>query len=55
MIKKIFQNKSNLLQLAFVLLVLFFLTFNINNYPLADYDEATYAKVTIDTIKSGDL
>lgn len=55
MIKKIFQNKSNLLQLAFVVLTFLFLTFNIKNYPLADYDEATYAKVTIDTIKSGDL
>lgn len=48
-------NNKVLIQLFLILVAVFSLSFNINKYPLVDYDEATYAKVTIDTMNSGDI
>jgi 4-amino-4-deoxy-L-arabinose transferase-like glycosyltransferase len=42
-------------QIGLVLLALLFLLLNLNKYPLLDYDEATYAKVTMDTLNSGQM
>lgn len=42
------------LQIALVLIALLFLTYQITR-PLVDYDEAIYAKVIVDTVKSGDV
>jgi 4-amino-4-deoxy-L-arabinose transferase-like glycosyltransferase len=42
------------LQIVLVLVAAAFLSFQITR-PLVDYDEATYAKVIVDTFKSGDI
>jgi 4-amino-4-deoxy-L-arabinose transferase-like glycosyltransferase len=42
------------IQIALVLVALFFLSYQITR-PLVDYDEATYAKIAVDTLRSGDI
>jgi 4-amino-4-deoxy-L-arabinose transferase-like glycosyltransferase len=50
-----FFNKNGLyVQIVLLLVAFAFLSIHIS-IPLADYDEATYAKVTIDTLKTGDV
>lgn len=42
------------MQISLVIISLYFLCYQISR-PLGDYDEATYAKVVVDTIHSGDI
>lgn len=50
-----FLKEHNIgLQIMLVAIAVVFLCFNIAR-PLVDYDEATYAKVVVDTLRSGDL
>ncbi len=42
-------------QIFLIAIALSFFSFGIQKYPLVDYDEATYAKVTLDTMESGDI
>lgn len=50
-----FLRKNTIaLQICFIVIAACFLSININR-PLTDYDEATYAKVVVDTLKSGDV
>ena len=41
------------LQVALIAIATIFLTYDITR-PLVDWDEATYAKVVVDTLKTGD-
>lgn len=55
-LKKITDSKLLvIIQLSLIALALFCLSFKLNEYPLVDYDEATYAKVTMDTMRGGDI
>ncbi len=44
-----------LLPAGLILVALLFFLFELNRHPLVDYDEATYARVTLDTLKSGQV
>lgn len=48
-------SPSRYFLLALFVFVSFVLFWQLDRYPLIDYDEATYAKVVIDTLDSGDL
>lgn len=51
-----FLKKHRVLFTQAILLVVATILLSINiNRPLVDYDEATYAKVIVDTIKTGDI
>ncbi len=52
----LYQNRRLIIVILFLLLIAaIFLLFDLNKYPLVDYDEATYAQVTVHTLESGDL
>lgn len=48
------KRTAVLVQIVLILIATGFLTYNITR-PFVDYDEAIYAKVIVDTIKSGDI
>src|SRR3989339_1647500 len=50
-------NKKVACLLFFGVLIIasFFYLWQLNKFPLTDYDEATYAQVTRDTLESGDI
>lgn len=49
------QKKEIFLQFFLIFGALWLLVFNIGSFPLVDYDEATYAKIVVDTLNSGDI
>lgn len=48
------KKHTTILQICLVFIAACFLSIGIGR-PLADYDEATYAKVVVDTLKNGDV
>lgn len=53
-IEELLKKYATILQICLIIISACFLSIGINR-PLVDYDEATYAKVAVDTLQSGDV
>lgn len=53
-IEELLKKYATILQICLIIISACFLSIGINR-PLVDYDEATYAKVVVDTLQSGDV